>query len=114
MAEHTRTACSKCVYSLLHCSAPWGTNTHAHCTIHVHIVPCSNWEEGVYSRVELRFEEPDKGNTLVTLTQVRARLGRREGGVWMRAAHCTDCKPGRCCLQPPTPGVHANMSASAA
>lgn len=29
----------------------------------------SNWEEGVYSRVELRFEEPDKGNTLVTLTQ---------------------------------------------
>ncbi|KAL4435457.1 hypothetical protein ABPG77_006219 [Micractinium sp. CCAP 211/92] len=29
----------------------------------------SNWEEGVFSRVELRFEEPDKGNTLVTLKQ---------------------------------------------
>ncbi|KAL4419782.1 hypothetical protein ABPG75_006880 [Micractinium tetrahymenae] len=29
----------------------------------------SNWEEGVFSRVELRFEEPDKGNTLVKLKQ---------------------------------------------
>lgn len=26
----------------------------------------------MYSRVELRFEEPDRGNTLVTLKQVRA------------------------------------------
>ncbi|PSC70108.1 activator of 90 kDa heat shock ATPase-like protein 1 [Micractinium conductrix] len=29
----------------------------------------SNWEEGAWSRVELRFEEPDKGNTLVTMKQ---------------------------------------------
>ncbi|KAI7840914.1 hypothetical protein COHA_005346 [Chlorella ohadii] len=29
----------------------------------------SNWEDGAYSRVELRFEEPDRGNTIVTLKQ---------------------------------------------
>lgn len=31
----------------------------------------SNWEEGVFSSVELRFEEPDRGNTTVTMKQTR-------------------------------------------
>ncbi len=34
---------------------------------------CSNWEDGCFSRVELRFEEPDRGNTIVTLKQVGYR-----------------------------------------
>lgn len=29
----------------------------------------SNWEDGVFSRLELCFDEPDKGNTTVTLKQ---------------------------------------------
>jgi uncharacterized protein YndB with AHSA1/START domain len=52
--------------------------------------PCSNWEEGVYSKVDLRFEEPDRGNTRVTLKQVGSgvcarRMGQSVGlvgGVW--------------------------------
>lgn len=30
---------------------------------------CSNWEDGVFSRLELVFDEPDRGNALVTLKQ---------------------------------------------
>ncbi len=43
--------------------------------LHVCFLRCSNWEDGAYSRVELRFEEPDRGNTIVTLKQVRGARG---------------------------------------
>ena len=48
--------------------------------------PCSNWEEGVFSKVDLRFEEPDRGNTRVTLKQVRAGAG--VSGGWGRLLVC--------------------------
>lgn len=41
----------------------------AHCAAR-RLLPRSNWEDGVFSRLELCFDEPDKGNTTVTLKQV--------------------------------------------
>jgi hypothetical protein len=40
---------------------------------------CSNWEDDVFSRLELRFQEPDKGNTTVLLKQTGIPDGDRFG-----------------------------------
>lgn len=48
----------------------------------------SNWEDGAYSSVELTFEEPDRGNTLVTMKQVGHALA---AAALAAAAACKPC-----------------------